>query len=288
MTKMIHLLIILMIIGLFKPILLFSDTYAKIQNSNNIPIYEIRERGHVDEWIIAGPIAVDLFQEQSPDSSFLWGFRTDFLVNIGGEENAVLDEQTRRLVEKHLSACRDCKEALESLQALVQELQARLRRGLHPVGDHLAAGPLHPGKHLWVHPAHPTLALPLDLEPALDHPLADLDHPLAVDRFETAEQGVDVSRQHDAHLRRNSRAPGDDRLGTMGGVSHPMADEIVWRRSGVEEFDVLRTGRTWITHHLANNDGRSSHTADEIDRVIGGTLVVFIDRADSYPMESVG
>ena len=65
---------------------------TNIAISAEAPIYTLSDNTYITEWVIAGPFPNPASDEELPDGSYHYGFYTDFLESIGGEEKAVFDD----------------------------------------------------------------------------------------------------------------------------------------------------------------------------------------------------
>lgn len=73
-----------------------------VQKTSERPVHNLSYNTYIREWLVAGPFPNPATDEELPDGSYHYGFYTDFLKSIGGENKAVFEKNTSiRFTDQH-------------------------------------------------------------------------------------------------------------------------------------------------------------------------------------------
>ena len=54
---------------------------------NNVPVHDLQSNSVIREWLVIGPFPNPTMDEPMPDGSYQYGYYTDFLSQVGGNNN---------------------------------------------------------------------------------------------------------------------------------------------------------------------------------------------------------
>jgi len=84
-------LISMIIFSLSDSVTLSFGSMAQFPPENEAINY-LQKRDFLGKWVILGPFPNDISKDQLPDGSYHYGYYTDYLVSIGGENNAIIED----------------------------------------------------------------------------------------------------------------------------------------------------------------------------------------------------